>query len=284
MAIEKSCKLDDKSKINEIFKKYMYLVEMSLNKFDYDKQDYEDLLQDGYERLIILIKKYILGTYKHSLNIYLNNSLKHYYKTRIKKMHKEEENFYLNYVDSNKDDFITKLEEKEYIGKLEEFLFETYYLTFLQKNIIMARIGYINNIMIDDHELASAFSCSSSNINHQFNCWMQVNLPRRFRNRVSFKNNYSHFTDLFSFFETTEEIVRYFINDLTLDEIMLLKKVWGNNYDNIKGIKYANIGKEEVIEYYTVIHKLYDKITSCDVFDIMRKTGIDSFEILRKTR
>ena len=65
---------------------------------------------------------------------------------------------------------------------------------------------------------------------------------------------------------------------------MLLKKVWGNNYGNIKGIKYANIGKEEVIEYYTVIHKLYDKITSCDVFDIMRKTGIDSFEILRKTR
>ena len=85
MVIEKSCKLDDKSKINEIFKKYMYLVEMTLNKFDYDKQDYEDLLQDGYERLIILIKKYILGTYKHSLNIYLNYSLKHYYKTRIKK-------------------------------------------------------------------------------------------------------------------------------------------------------------------------------------------------------
>ena len=279
-------KLDNKDNVNEIFEKYMYLVEMSLNKFDYDKQDYEDLLQDGYECLIILIKKYILGTYKNPLSVYLNNSLKHYYKTRIKKIHKEEENFYLNYVDSNNDDFITKIEEKDLIGKIEELLFETNYLTFLQKNIIMARIGYINNIMIDDHELATAFSCSSSNINHQFNCWKQINLPRRFEHIefLKFKNNYNHFTDLFSYFETTKEIVNYFINDLTLDEITLLKKVWGDNYDDIKGIKYANISKEEVIEYYTVIHKLYDKITSCDVIDIMHKTGIDSFKILRKTR
>lgn len=86
-------KLDNKDNVNEILEKYMYLVEMSLNKFDYDKQDYEDLLQDGYERLIILIKKYILGTYKNSLSVYLNNSLKHYYKTRIKKIIRKMKNF-----------------------------------------------------------------------------------------------------------------------------------------------------------------------------------------------
>ena len=64
-------KLDNKDNVNEIFEKYMYLVEMSLNKFDYDKQDYEDLLQDGYERLIILIKSYAKN-FKRSLNQYLN--------------------------------------------------------------------------------------------------------------------------------------------------------------------------------------------------------------------
>lgn len=150
----------------------------------------------------------------------------------------------------------------------------------------MARIGYINNIMIDDHELATAFSCSSSNINHQFNFWKQINLPRCFKQIefLKFKNNYNHFTDLFSYFETTKEIVNYFINDLTLDEINLLKKVWGDNYDDIKGIKYANIGKEEVINYYTVIHKLYEKIISCDAIDVAYKTGLDSFKILRNNK
>lgn len=276
-------KLDNKDNVNEIFEKYMYLVEMSLNKFDYDKQDYEDLLQDGYERLIILIKSYDKN-FKRSLNQYLNQELKNYYKTRIKKFYKEIENFHLNYVDSEVDDFISKLEEKEFIGKVEEFLFETNYLTFLQKNILMARIGYINDIMVSDHELATTFSCSRSNVNYSLYNVIVSKIPKIFKHKYNRSFNYKHSLDLFSFFETTKEIVNYFINDLTLDEITLLKKVWGDNYDSIKGIKYANISKEEVIEYYTVIHKLYDKITSCDVIDIMRKTGIDSFKILRKTR
>ncbi len=281
MVIEKSCKLDDNSKINEIFKKYMYLVEMSLNKFDYDNKDYEDLLQDGYVHLIKLIKSYD-NSFKSTLNQYLNNGLRNYYEKHIREFYNKNEIIPFKYVDSKNDDFITKLEEKEYISKLEELLFETNYLTFLQKNILMARIGYINENKISDSNLASSFLCSRSNINGHFNNLIYVKLPKLFNYENSIKNNYNHFTDLFSFFETTEKIVRYFIKDLTLDEIMLLKKVWGENYDNIKGIKYANISKEEVIEYYTVIHKLYDKITSCDVIDIMYKTGIDSFQILRK--
>ena len=48
------------------------------------------------------------------------------------------------------------------------------------------------------------------------------------------------------------------MESLNPHEICLLKKVWGNNFDDINGIKNANISEKEVLEYYKVVYKLYN--------------------------
>ena len=68
-----------KKAFEELVKNNMYIVDMVLNKFEYKSDDYEDLLQDGYECLIKLINKYVSGTYNYPLSQYLNNSLTYYF-------------------------------------------------------------------------------------------------------------------------------------------------------------------------------------------------------------
>ena len=286
MAIEKSCKLDDKSKINEIFKKYMYLVEMSLNKFDYDKQDYEDLLQDGYECLIKLINKYVSGTYNYPLSQYLNNSLTYYYCAYIKRIYENNKREELNYIDSGSNDFILDIEEREIVSKIEDFLFKSDYLEFMRQTILMARTGYINNINLSDKQLASAFYCSCSNVNYKYKNAKELIQPENVRKKThkqdDFDTKLKDLTDFYSYFRTSKKVMEYFMESLNPHEICLLKKVWGNNFDDINGIKNANISEKEVLEYYKVVYKLYNAITSADVMEVASKTGLGTFHMIRK--
>ena len=161
-------KKGSKKAFEKLVENNMYIVDMVLNKFEYKSDDYEDLLQDGYECLIKLINKYVSGTYNYPLSQYLNNSLTYYYCAYIKRIYENNKREELNYIDSGSNDFILDIEEREIVSKIEDFLFKSDYLEFMRQTILMARTGYINNINLSDKQLASAFCCSCSNVNYKY--------------------------------------------------------------------------------------------------------------------
>lgn len=279
-------KKGSKKTFEELVKNNMYIVDMVLNKFEYKSDDYEDLLQDGYEYLIKLINKYVSGTYNYSLNQYLNNSLTYYYCAYIKRIYENNKREELNYIDSGSNDFILDIEEREIVSKIEDFLFKSDYLEFMRQTILMARTGYINNINLSDKQLASAFCCSRSNVNYKYKNAKELIQPENVRKnthkQVDFDTKLKDLTDFYSYFRTSKKVMEYFMESLKPHEICLLKKVWGNNFDDINGIKNANVSEKEVLEYYKVIYKLYNAITSADVMEVADKTGFETFHMIRK--
>lgn len=271
------CKKENIKAFEELVKNNMYLVRKTLNKFKYKNQDYDDLLQDGYEHLIKLIKNYISKSYNYPLSQYLNNSLKYYYFS-IFENKQNKECLTSNYVD---DDFISDLEEKELIQTFEDFVFKTDYLTFMQKNILMARIGYINNNAIGATELSSVLSCSRSNINNKYKRVKELLEIKKLMKNINNKE-IEKFHDFYDYFETSKQILKYFMKVLDDSEVVLLKKVWGENFDDINGVKNANINSEETIRYYKIIYKLYDVVTSTNMNDIIEETKINSFHKINK--
>lgn len=270
----------------ELIENNMYLVKMMLDKFEYKSDDYDDLLQDGYEHLIKLIKKYMSGTYNYPLSQYLNNSLKYYYSIYIKRIYENNKREKLNYIDSGSNDFILDIEEREIVSKIEDFLFKSDYLEFMRQTILMARTGYINNINLSDNQLASAFCCSRSNVNYKYKSAKKLIQPENVRKKThkqdDFDTKLKDLTDFYSYFRTSKKVMEYFMESLNPHEISLLKKVWGNNFDDINGIKNANISEKEVLEYYKVVYKLYNAITSADVIEVASKTGLGTFHMIRK--
>lgn len=279
-------KKGSKKAFEELVKNNMYIVDMVLNKFEYKSDDYEDLLQEGYEYLIKLINKYVSGTYNYSLNQYLNNSLTHYYCAYIKRIYENNKREELNYIDSGSNDFILDIEEREIVSKIEDFLFKSDYLEFMRQTILMARTGYINNINLSDKQLASAFCCSRSNVNNKYKNVKELIQPetiiKNTHKQDDFDTKLKDLTDFYSYFRTSKEVMEYFMESLKPHEICLLKKVWGDNFDDINGIKNANVSEKEALEYYKVIYKLYNAITSADVMEVADKTGLGTFHMIRK--
>lgn len=279
-------KKGSKKAFEKLVENNMYIVDMALNKFEYKSDDYEDLLQDGYERLIKLINKYVSGTYNYPLSQYLNNSLTYYYCAYIKRIYENNKREELNYIDSGSNDFILDIEEREIVSKIEDFLFKSDYLEFMRQTILMARTGYINNINLSDKQLASAFCCSRSNVNYKYKNVKELIQPetiiKNTHKQDDFDTKLKDLTDFYSYFRTSKKVMEYFMESLKPHEICLLKKVWGNNFDDINGIKNANISEKEVLEYYKVVYKLYNAITSADVMEVASKTGLGTFHMIRK--
>lgn len=279
-------KKGSKKAFEKLVENNMYIVDMVLNKFEYKSDDYEDLLQDGYECLIKLINKYVSGTYNYPLSQYLNNSLTYYYCAYIKRIYENNKREELNYIDSGSNDFILDIEEREIVSKMEDFLFKSDYLEFMRQTILMARTGYINNINLSDKQLASAFCCSCSNVNYKYKSAKKLIQPETIRKKThkqdDFDTKLKDLTDFYSYFRTSKKVMEYFMESLKPHEICLLKKVWGNNFDDINGIKNANISEKEVLEYYKVVYKLYNAITSTDVMEVASKTGLGTFHMIRK--
>lgn len=279
-------KKGSKKAFEELVENNMYIVDMALNKFEYKSDDYEDLLQDGYERLIKLINKYVSGTYNYPLSQYLNNSLTYYYCAYIKRIYENNKREELNYIDSGSNDFILDIEKREIVSKIEDFLFKSDYLEFMRQTILMARTGYINNINLSDKQLASAFCCSRSNVNYKYKNAKELIQPetiiKNTHKQDDFDTKIKDLTDFYAYFRTSKKVMEYFMESLKPHEICLLKKVWGNNFDDINGIKNANISEKEVLEYYKVVYKLYNAITSADVMEVASKTGLGTFHMIKK--
>ena len=279
-------KKGSKKAFEKLVENNMYIVDMALNKFEYKSDDYEDLLQDGYECLIKLINKYVSGTYNYPLSQYLNNSLTYYYCAYIKRIYENNKREELNYIDSGSNDFILDIEEREIVSKIEDFLFKSDYLEFMRQTILMARTGYINNINLSDKQLASAFCCSRSNVNYKYKNAKELIQPetiiKNTHKQDDFDTKIKDLTDFYAYFRTSKKVMEYFMESLKPHEICLLKKVWGNNFDDINGIKNANISEKEALEYYKVIYKLYNAITSADVMEVASKTGLGTFHMIKK--
>lgn len=275
------CKKGKKEAFEDLVKNNMYIVDMVLNKFEHKGEDHDDLLQDGYERLIKLVKKYISGTYDYPLSQYLHHDFNYYYGVHIRKINRENKLETLKYADDYSKDFIHELEEKEILNQMEDFIFKSDYLEFMRQTILMAKMGYINNIKFSDKQLASAFSCNSSNVNYKYKrTEKQIKIDNI--NKIMKRNiEKKDLTDFFSYIRTSEKVVKYFMKNLEPCEITLIKKVWGDNLDDINGIKNANISEKEALEYYKVVYKLYDAITSTDVMEVVNKIG-GNFHIIRK--
>lgn len=270
----------------ELIENNMYLVKMMLDKFEYKSDDYDDLLQDGYEHLIKLIKKYISGTYNYPLSQYLNNSLKCYYSIYIKRIYENNKREESNYIDGCSNDFILDIEESEIVSKIEDFLFKSNYLEFMRQTVLMARTGYINNINLSDKQLASAFCCSRSNVNYKYKSAKELIQPENVRKNT---HKYAYedaklkdLTDFYSYFRTSKKVMEYFMENLEPHEISSLKKVWGNNLDDINSLKNANVSEKEVLEYYKVVYKLYDAITNSNMMEVADKTGFETFHMIRR--
>ena len=150
----------------------------------------------------------------------------------------------------------------------------------------MARTGYINNINLSDKQLASAFCCSRSNVNYKYKNAKELIQPetiiKNTHKQDDFDTKIKDLTDFYAYFRTSKKVMEYFMESLKPHEICLLKKVWGNNFDDINGIKNANISEKEVLEYYKVIYKLYNAITSADVMEVASKTGLGTFHMIKK--
>ena len=123
----------------------------------------------------------------------------------------------------------------------------------------MARTGYINNINLSDKQLASAFCCSRSNVNYKYKNAKELIQPetiiKNTHKQDDFDTKIKDLTDFYAYFRTSKKVMEYFMESLKPHEIYLLKKVWGNNFEDINGIKNANISEKEVLEYYKVIPK-----------------------------
>ena len=272
---------DDYECINKLATNNFYLIERILKKENYDKTYEEDIIQDCFVALIELITKYKRECKVGYLSTYVQNRLPNIIKNIIKKY----DVIYTDDLPSGdltyKDDFVYEIEKNMYAKHLEKFIFNTNYFTFMQKTTLMAKLGFLNNLVLTDQELGSMFNCSRNNFYIKF-----MDSKSKLRRAVSSKeneSNYEYHYDLFSYFNTAKEIVLNVIKEnLNNDEVNLLKLVWSDDFSHLKDFNEIDITDEEVISYYNVIAKLYNIIINVDVWEQMIKTGIDYGYALRK--
>lgn len=181
----------------------------------------------------------------------------------------------------NEYDFISKTEEEELINEITNFIFNSNYFTFMQKTVLMARLGFINNRILTFKEIATAFGCSENNIHGKY-----LNTVRKLRKAIlSGKIDSSDIhnqMDFFNYFSTTKEVVMYLMNELNEDEMQLIKTVWKGDFSSMISFSDIVMDDEQVVTYYETIGKLYNYITSEDSIKIMRKLGLRSCHVLRK--
>lgn len=263
----------------ELIKNNLYIVRNVLSRKKYNKQDEEDLLQEGMILLASYIKKYSFDSKSYdSLKHYLLNTINMRYDAVIKKYDKERigklETLNMN-VEFQLCDFIVEMENKELINEMKDFIVKTDYFTFLQKNTLISK-GFINELVLSDTNLANAFKVSSNNF-YIKNMDALSKLRRAYSLKLyEDKDTYKRRNDLFSFMGTSKEIVLYEMKCLNKREIKLIKTVWGNDFSSIKELRNINFSKEDLIEYYNAIGKLFRNIQNLSDDEIVKNVSLES--------
>ncbi len=269
---------DDKA-FNELIIKNLDLVQNIVSQIDCEPLEKDDIIQECYLMFIDFINEYLAKKPISNFRDYIKEKLNYYFDELVKTKHNKnsletKENFC--YVD----DFITKLEDEELANELKKFMFFTDSFTFLQKTVLMAKFGFINNYVLKNVELAKAFNCSNNNISAKF-ISSKDKLQKLFKvNKVKFDDLK---TDLSYYLSTSEPVVIYVINTyLNKEEIRVLKLVWGDDFSSLLDFKNINLSYDDIILYYNTIGKLYNIITSLNTEDMMSKLCLRECCILRK--
>ena len=271
-------KKGDKKAFEQLVNNNMYLVEHYLNKNIYNKNDKDDILQEGYILLLELIKEYINKDSKDNLNLFLHNKIKAKIGNILKKYNNTDSMQECNINTSF--DIVIATEQKELIDTLKNIIVGTNTFTFMQKNTLLAKLGFIKNKILTDKELADAFNCSPNNFYIKY--IDSTGKLRRLMSKGIKKENIYHM-DLSSYFETSKEILIDVINEsLDKEEISLLKIVWGDDFGNFNKLEDITLTEEDVIDYYKVIGKLYNIIINLDLKEELLKRGLNHVYALRR--
>ena len=265
--------------LEELIKNILYIIKNVLDRKKHDKNDEEDLVQEGMILLANYIKKYLFDSQTEiSLKQYLSNSLNMRFDTIINKYNKnrlQENDNLIEYDEKSSYDFISEMENMELIKELKNFIVKTNYFTFLQKNILISK-GFINEIVLSETDLSNAFNTSYQNF-YVKKTYAASKLKKAYFSKIyQDKDEYKRNDDLFSFMETSKEIVLYEMKHLNKREIKLIKMVWGNDFTSIKELSNINFSKEDLIEYYNAIGKLFRSIQNLSDDEIMENILLES--------
>ncbi len=265
-------KQGDLNSFNKLVERNLHLPSLILSKIKFDSPFDNDLFEEGIILVILYLKKYNI-TYSTILSSYLNHSLIRPLTSMVKERYiKEDKEIYINSINSNpvllthKDDYyyecVNDFIEKDNFNLIKDILFKTSHLSFLEKTVLMATLGLINDFPIKSVELAQYFGCVPQNINQalknalskveKLKC-MQTS-PEIYNYNIKFK--YS----IFKYFCSDKKIVLNCMDDLDQEEIELIKYVWGNDFSSMKNLSDINFTSEQVVIYYKAIAKIYKNI------------------------
>ncbi len=276
----------NKEALNILINKYLYLPELKLSAFNYDEKYEEDLLQIGYEKLIILIKDFINKDLNLTLSTYLHTGLYSYYCTHISLFDVQKEiPCGINYVYVD-EDFIDNIESKEILKIIKDMIFKTNYFTIEERLSLIAKYGLIAGYSINNTQMSKIMNCSPERVRQRLlKAKEKLNTISNFKTHKIYeeKNNFN--TDIFSFLQTSDELVLYFIKKLSEDEITLLKKVWSEDLKHLKDLDNIDLNDDEIIEFLKIMRNLQVNILDAsedEMSRIMHLSGARSCYYIRR--
>ena len=255
-------KKGDKKAFNQLVNNNLYLINYYLETNNYNENNKDDIIQDGYLLLIEYITNYIKKENEEYLSTYLHKRIKEKMKSIIKKYdYNDDVQEYNNHFIF---DFVEATEQKELVEILIKFIIGTDTFTFMQKNTLLAKLGFIENRVLTNEELASAFNCSNTNFYIKY-----IDSIGKLRKAIVSKKiekDKVYHMDLFSYFNTSKEILIDVIKkNLNEKEIFLLKLVWGEDFSCFNKLEDIILIEEDALAYYKVIGKLYNIIINLDL-------------------
>lgn len=127
--------------------------------------------------------------------------------------------------------------------------------TFMQKTVVMAKLGLINNYVIRDTDLARALGCSQNNV------WLKKmkleGMISTAKSIVDHKQYKIDCKDLFDYIGFSSDIGLYFLNKLDEEEIKLIQYIWGEDFEKLQNISNINLTKQQILKYYSAVGKLH---------------------------
>lgn len=286
----------DNGALYELLEKNQHLISLTLITLQYDDPFSEDLYQEGFKILINLIKEYdknSLTPFTAYLNPKLKRKIKRVIKEHKRNMQAEEKYSYissingsiLTYKDYDAYNNIDVFINREYLKFIKQFLMKTSYLNFMEKVIVSAKLGFINEVVINSSILLRNFDYTRQNIKRVLD--IALNKIRMLKQNESYFKLYEEDIkkdhSLFEHLPFNKKEILEYLNLLEPNEIWLLKQVWSNDFSALSNLDNINLNEEQVILYYKVISKIYNNLNKeISIYD--RKKNISNNSVYKVDR
>ncbi len=272
-------KKSDKKIVDQLILDNLHLVKEQLNESNCANNIKEDVMQEGILLLTSLINEYVNSNIDCSLPNYLENNLRVNFQSIINK-NKNQSKLYFN-NSSYTNDFQRKIEDNEIAEKLKMYILNTNELTFMQRTVLMAKLGFINDYEVSFKNLADSFNCTYSNIHAKYvDSVGKLSKVKNLDKKCCEFNGYPNF---FDYFNTCKEVVLDTLKTLPLEEVKLLKMVWKDDFSSMNDPKNINMSEDEIKQYYNVIGKLSNYFNDLEITDeLMNRLGISCCYVLKK--